>query len=376
MLLILIVLTLLGTFSQAEFGLYDAQQKYFDSYFLREEIFGVPVYLPGVYLVLGILFFNMLAGGLIRIRKKPQTIGVIIAHFSILFMIVAGWVSFHWKKEGNMVLLPGQTSNLVQAYNDWQLEIREEGGSQVEIIRDTQFSDCTDGRKRTFRKAGLPFQLQILHYARNSRIVEEGHSALPDSAVKIDHYGIMPLKTDPNNEGNRAGLVIEAIDANNQQSLLKTIVTGTQYGPGHPDRPPVVIDSGGKRYAVQLTRERWQVPFELNLEKFTVELYEGTTKPRVYQSDVVRKHSQGEEKHSIGMNNPLRHSGYTFFQASYGRVSENDPYYTVLAVVKNPSDHWPTYSCIAATIGLLIHFVIKLANFLIRVTKNPTPRSA
>jgi hypothetical protein len=372
LLILLIVLTLLGTFSQAKIGLYDTQKKYFDSVYFTEDFYGIPLVLPGVYLILGLLFFNMLAGGLIRIRKKPQTIGVIIAHFSILFLIVAGWVSFHWKKEGNMALLPGETSDVVQAYNDWQIEIREEGASQVHVIRDSLYADCSNGKSRTFYRSGLPFELRVSEYARNCDVVEEGHPQLPASATRLEHFAVMPINVDPKNEANRGGAVIEAIDANNRQTLTKAIIAGMQDGPGNPVRPPVVIKVGDKKYSVAMVRERWKVPYQIHLDKFTVELYEGTEKAKVYQSEITKKDDLGDEKHVVGMNEPLRHSGYTFFQASYGRVTEDSPYYTVFAVVKNPSDEWPTYACIVATLGLMLHFILKLRFFLNRNSKPKT----
>lgn len=379
-LLLLTLLTLLGTLSQPTMGLYDTQKKYFDSYFFKDEIFGVPVILPGVYLLLGILFFNMLAGGIIRIRKKPQTIGVIIAHFSIIFLIVAGWVSFHYKKEGNMALLPGEKSDLVTAYNDWQVEIREQGSGEVKVIKDTFFADCTDGRSRTFYKSGLPFQVKISEYARNSAVVAEGYSGLPANATKIDHFAILPQKKDPKNEANLASLIIEAVDANSGASLGKSILSGVQRGPGITERPPFVLETGGKRYAIELNRERWRVPYTLTLNEFKAEYYEGTQKPKVYQSEITKVDGNGSENHTVGMNNPLRSGGYTFFQASFGLLDssapqhpEQNPYYTVFAVVKNPSDEWPTYSCIVAAFGLLLHFVIKLWGFLNKMSRKPAP---
>jgi hypothetical protein len=37
---------------------------------------------------------------------------------------------------------------------------------------------------------------------------------------------------------------------------------------------------------------------------------------------------------------------------------------STLAVVKNPADRWPLYSCIIISAGLLIHFTQKLTKYL------------
>ena len=369
LLLWLTVLTLLGTFSQADIGLYDSQAKYFDSIFFREEIFGFPIYLPGAYLVLAILFVNLLLGGMIRLRRKPKNIGVFLSHCSVLLLIVAGAISFHAKKEGHMALLPNEESDLVQAYQDWQLEISENGSSTVQVIRDKNFADCSGKTTRTFFKSGLPFHLKVSEYSRNSEIVEEGHPQLPAEATRADHFAVLPRKPLPSSEANVAGLVLEILDANNNQSLMKTVVGGTQRGPGQPERPPVVVKVGDKRYGIALTRERWRVPFKVKLDKFVMEKYEGTEKAKVYQSNITKTDSNGEEQVKIGMNEPMRRAGYVFFQASFGRNRETDPYYTVFAVVNNPSDQWPTYACIMSGVGLCLHFLIKLAEFLSRTAK-------
>ncbi|MCL4693606.1 MAG: hypothetical protein KJ060_13990, partial [Candidatus Hydrogenedentes bacterium] len=59
----LLVLTLLGTLDQVDHGLFAAQEKYFNSVFLVQEVFGVPLLpLPGVYSLLVLLFINLTLG--------------------------------------------------------------------------------------------------------------------------------------------------------------------------------------------------------------------------------------------------------------------------------------------------------------------------
>ena len=60
----------------------------------------------------------------------------------------------------------------------------------------------------------------------------------------------------------------------------------------------------------------------------------------------------------IQMNEPLRHSGYTFFQSSFIEGLDIDT--TVLAVVKNYGRLFPYISSIIMSIGLLLHLLINL----------------
>ena len=66
----------------------------------------------------------------------------------------------------------------------------------------------------------------------------------------------------------------------------------------------------------------------------------------------------------IQMNEPLRHHGYTFYQASF--IDDLDKETTVLATVKNYGRLFPYISSIIMSIGLLIHLLISLPKMLRR----------
>ena len=58
-LLLLFLLTFLGTIEQVNEGLFEVQKKYFESIFLLQWVGPVPVPLPGVYLLLVVLTVNL-----------------------------------------------------------------------------------------------------------------------------------------------------------------------------------------------------------------------------------------------------------------------------------------------------------------------------
>jgi hypothetical protein len=58
------------------------------------------------------------------------------------------------------------------------------------------------------------------------------------------------------------------------------------------------------------------------------------------------------------MNNPLRYSGLTYYQASF-----DGEHTTILEVVRNPSWLVPYISCSAIALGLVIQFMIHLVAF-------------
>jgi len=123
LLILLALLTYLGTIDQVENGLFDAQKKYFESFFVLNAIGPFP--LPGAYLVMGLLFLNLVMGGIVRIRKSWATAGVMVGHVGILMMLGAGLVKYHWSHEGHVTLYEGQAKSEFESYYDWELVVLE-----------------------------------------------------------------------------------------------------------------------------------------------------------------------------------------------------------------------------------------------------------
>ena len=134
-LLLLLILTWLSTLEQPAKGLYEVQKRYYDAeawYVVPEldwlpKINGKPVSLPlpGAYLVSAVLFVNLFLGGILRIRKGWKNIGVIISHFSMISLLIAGFVSHHYSKEGIMAVFQGETSDFAQSYTEYTIEVAE-----------------------------------------------------------------------------------------------------------------------------------------------------------------------------------------------------------------------------------------------------------
>ena len=123
-LLLLFVLTWFSTLEQPEKGLYEVQKRYYDAgaWFVMPDLPALPkingkpigIPLPGAYLVSAVLFVNLFLGGIIRIRKGWKYAGVIIAHFSMISLLAAGFVSHHFSKEGIMSIYEDDISDYAQ----------------------------------------------------------------------------------------------------------------------------------------------------------------------------------------------------------------------------------------------------------------------
>ncbi len=375
--LLMILLTLLGTFSQKTLGLYQSLNIYFTSWVVPREhwLLGF-IPLPGMALLLAVMFVNLLAGGVIRIRKNWRTVGNVIAHLSMLGLIAAGAVSLYYKQEGHMRIFEGESSNRVQAFQDWVLEVREAGGadSRIYMIHETAFRTDSPAEITTFHRTGWPFELKVSGYQKNATITTTGDPSVLAGSRNIDGYTLRPLPVNPQHEANMAGVFLDAVDLSGKtvgSTLLAQVIRNGEIVTRAD--APFSFAVGDRQFAVNLTRETWEVPFSLKLDDFKAEYYPGTRKAKEYESHVTMTNAEGKDtKFRIWMNNPLRDSGYVAYQTSFDDQSPpGQEKYSVLTVVKNPSDQWPLYSMIAATVGLLITFLTKLGRFIRRTAVTP-----
>ena len=94
--------------------------------------------------------------------------------------------------------------------------------------------------------------------------------------------------------------------------------------PGTPNSDPsktypLTVDYDEKRWSINLTKQKFSMPFRVQLEKFTKVEHPGTDKPMEYKSKVTKLDTGGAPETSlIEMNRPLRAEGFTVYQASFG----------------------------------------------------------
>jgi len=101
------------------------------------------------------------------------------------------------------------------------------------------------------------------------------------------------------------------------------------------------------------------LPYSITLANFRREVYDGTNMPKLYESRVVITDGDLKFPAIIGMNDPLRYGGYTFYQASTF-INNNGKPVSVLNVVTNDGWLFPYLSGILLALGLIVHIVIRL----------------
>lgn len=171
LLVLLLLLTFFGTLEQVDHGIFAVQQKYFNSLFLVHKLGGyVPIPLPGGYLVMSLLFVNLLLGAIVRGKKSWRQPGMLIAHSGIFVLLAAGFVTHHYSYDGNMQLYEGETSDTFASYHDWVVEVQEVRPGEATPVWTVPTAGLRQARvDRDFFAGGLPFTLRLSGYAMNCR---------------------------------------------------------------------------------------------------------------------------------------------------------------------------------------------------------------
>lgn len=385
LLIYLTLLTLFGTLNQMEDGLYDSVSKYFSGFFFYDKLFGMPLVLPGAYLILTILCINMGFGTVLRIRKNPKNIALYGVHFSIIFLIFAGFIEDQYKVEGSMALFPGNSSSEYVSYHNWQLEVYEIGESgeatDAFVIPVENFRKAKQGNERTFFTDEIPFELVVQNYTRNCFIVPDGAKGTEKVEMEpVDGYLIFERDPEEESEANLPGVHLRFLPKAEGGAEKEALVWA--HIPYHLDNQflqpiPHVFEMDGRKWGVQMVKERIKLPFEIKLDEFVIEKYPGTQKARKFES-AITKIEKGMEPvpYKVGMNEPMRDRGIVMFQSKWG-PQDGGPdtvHYSVFAVVDNPSDRWPEYAMYMILVFILIHFIFRLVTHIQKQTrKKPAP---
>jgi hypothetical protein len=304
---------------------------------------------------------NLTLGGVIRIRKGWSHAGNIISHFGIIFMLIAGGVAHHFSERGNMAVGEGESSNTAEDYFEFVVElteIKENQPGPITVIRGDQINDLEAGKTRVFRLPEFPFDLEIGGYLVNGQPVSTFERAPDRQQQQADLYYLMEKPEEVNAEANTAACYARILYRDGTKSD-PFILAGASF---HPFS--VRIDE--RVFTVDMRKRLWPMPFTVQLDKFTADFHPGTARPAKFISEVTRIEDNTESKYTIQMNEPMRHDGLTFFQASYGPpgAGPGEKMYSVFEVVHNPADHWPEYSLYIVSFGMLITFMQKLVSHI------------
>ena len=347
----MIILVFFGTIAQKDIGLYASQIKYFSSYYFTVLGF-IPV--PGGRLILFFMTINLGFSILKKNLWKMKKIGVIIVHLGGLLLLLGGGITAQFSSEGNMVISEGETLNYVDDYFDMELVFVNT--SLNDSLEYTVFDAplLQNGNKIIYDKFGI--EIDIIDHLKNVRIENRISPANPIYKGFLNEFVLLPKRPEKEATQNRPGIIIKIEGISEDKDGIYGIFLG--------QKNPDTFEIGDNLFFTEFRRKRTYLPFFINLLDFKKVMHPGTNVAKSYSSEIHLIENSIPRRVLIKMNEPLRHKGYTFYQASFVDGLERET--SVFAIVKNYGRLFPYVSSIIMSIGLLIHLLIHLPKALKR----------
>jgi hypothetical protein len=353
------VLVFVGTLDQVHIGIFEAQNRYFKSFFLYFSLPGSSArfpWFPGGYLVGSVLLINLIAAHSARFKFSWKKSGILILHSGLILLLLGQLFASLFEEESQMRLNQGETKNFSESPYFDEVAIIDRSANDSEQVTAVPTSMLQPGKTIDLPSDGL--KLSVHTFYPNAALINPNQ--LP--SANYPHLQIGPMavavsveKTYKQDERNLPAL---SLSLSRGGAPLGT----WNLAGGFPK--PLDFQIDGKNYQIVLRPMRYYDPFSIRLEQFRHERYAGTDIAKNFSSKVQLIDSAKHENREalIFMNHPLRYSGLTFYQAGF----DNNDQTTILQVVKNPSWLVPYISCALLVLGMLVQFGMHLVSFIKR----------
>ncbi len=352
----LMVLVVVGTLAQRDIGLYASQQKYFSA---NITWLGDVIPVPGGRITMVIMLGNLTFMVLFKHNLwKIKKIGVLIVHIGALLLLIGGGLTAIFSSEGNMVIEEGAQSNHVDDYHDMELTIINTSNESLDEY--TVFDQPILGKGNILSHENLNFNIEIINYFRNCEPLKRTAPAGIQYKGMLKNFILSELKNEKENNQNRPGITYRITNSRSSNDGIYGIFLGQSV--------TQTANINNQKYEFIFRRKRTYLPFAIELLDFKKVMHAGTGIAKSYSSEVNLIENGVPRRVLIEMNEPLRHKGYTFFQASFIEGIEGET--TVLAAVKNYGRLFPYISSIIMSIGLLLHLFRSMPKLLQKNTRD------
>ena len=366
-----LVLIFFGTLDQVEYGIWETQKRYFESFIVvwscpdfipNINLSWIHLPLPGGYLLGGLLFINLLAAHATRFKLTWKKSGLFCIHFGLILLLVSELITDIVSEESQMPINEGSDANYSETVLDNELVLIDRSNSDYDSIHTIPIDLLKKGKRLSVPETNL--SVQALKYYPNASIARS--SGAQSLEKPIGNQGItqrMSLSVTPKPKEytedaiNTATAYVEIFDANNESLgiWLVSNVIDDRY-------PPQLVQSGNQSYELALRFKRYYHPFKIELIDFKHDKYPGTDVPYNFSSEVYVKDMDDsiKQKALIYMNHPLRYGGLTFYQAAFA----NEDTTSIFQVVKNPGWLLPYISVLLMGFGMSFQFGMHFLKFL------------
>jgi hypothetical protein len=353
------LLVFVGTIAQVEQGLYQAQDRYFRSFFVywspRGADWGIPVF-PGGYLLGGILTLNLIANYIRRYKFNCANIGLLTVHLGLVLLLVGQLLTDMLSTESAMNLQLGETKNYSEDFFASELvvaDVTDPDTARVVAIPTTVLPATS-----LVPLQSRPLGLQLQQFWPNADLLEKsGAGAVASGATDGMGKSLWVQGRPPTvkmDERNVPAATVTLSDAG--KPLGTWLVSGMLR--------PQSFEHEGRAYEIAMRPKRHYASYSLTLLDLRHDVYPGTDIPKNFSSRVrIENPGTGENREVlIYMNNPLRYQGLTYYQ--YQMAARGPVKSSTLQVVRNPGWLTPYLACLLVGAGLTWQFLSHLVGFL------------
>ena len=291
--------------------------------------------------------------------------GIVVLHSGIALLMFSELYTSEQAVEAQMRIAEGQTATYAEDMRTAELaftDISDARKDQTTVVPASMLRESfRTGDVVTHRD--LPLSVRVVKYLPNARtrLLQPGEKPVVETGLgQLRALDELPTSTgvEVNQAFDVPAMLVELREKEGEKAsrgvyLLSPFLAGE----------PLTVD--GKSYDVELRFKRIPKPYQVTLIDFKHELYEGSETPKNYESVVrfrVPEHNI-DRTVPIYMNNPLRYSGDTLYQADWDRETERG---TVLQVVTNSGWMIPYVACVIVAVGMLVHFLQAIIRFVAR----------
>ncbi len=347
----LMLLVVACTFAQVRLGTLGAVDLYMRSWFVWMPlgVFSIPIF-PGGALVGLVLGVNLAAALLRRMKRAWRKAGLWLVHTGLVLLVAGEFVSASMQVESRLAIEEGQTRNWVERARELELALVDTADPAFDDVYGIR--EAALARGGTIALPGTSVSLRVKRWVRNGQLVPPGPEE-PDAGVTLGPgVGLAVRELPPVTSDDEGDLSIAVVEVSAAGRSLGTWLASNAI------EAPQQISVDGRTWNLALRPRREYLPYSITLEKFRHDVYPGTDIPKNFSSLVRLRDGTRQEDRGvlIYMNQPLRHGGKAFYQASFGK---NDTL-SILQVVENPGWLLPYVSTVLVGIGLLVHFAISL----------------
>ncbi|MDB6023011.1 MAG: hypothetical protein JWQ04_2868 [Pedosphaera sp.] len=246
-----LILVFVGTLAQVHEGLYQAQVRYFKSWFIWKPTIGDtswPIGLPGGYLIGTMLLLNLLAAHIKRFQFTTKKLGIHLIHGGLILLLLGQLLTDFLSRESSMRLFEGTSLNYSEDFRANELVMVDTSDPKSDLV--VSIPESQVEAKGEIRDASLPVTMRVRDYWPNCDVEPIPPSqAIPAAA---DHgfytnYSVMPL-ANPTSESARThpATLVEVIA---DKKVLGTYLVSLPIG---EDEGEQTFTAGGKDWAMTM----------------------------------------------------------------------------------------------------------------------------